>query len=448
MSNQRPASGGGFFSQMRKTQIVRQDSQWLGGVSAGIAQRYNIDVVLVRGVVVALSILGGLGLVLYALAWALLPDAKDQIHLEQALAKNWTSGMTGSVVMLAIGVFPAPWFLDTIAPVLWPVVIVAAVLFVVFSRRNTKFERPNKASSSSGPQGFSAAAPSAGASDEDLTVHGSIVEKNWRSDQQSFSARASAQSTEPKPAQQPTAPNDFQEYTMGSQYQAPSDPLQPGSEPTGSYDYTSHNPAQQAKAERKARLAPPVPGWAATTVVGLTVLVVAGVLGLDYLGIMDLPGSGWGIALAAGLLIVGLCIVLASAAKRTSGGLLGLAIPLLVLTLIFGNNIGSSTDAAPDSTDSGRSYSAVFSNSTIDLSDMSGIAENTTVDVSSVFSKVDLKLPPMVKVKVLNNGVFISDLDGELPQDRYSMSEQTPTLTVNVTGAFSSIDASVYTPNS
>ncbi|WP_313813708.1 PspC domain-containing protein [Glutamicibacter sp.] len=465
MSTQRAGRGDGFFGQMRKLQIIRQDSQWLGGVCAGIAQRFNIDVVLVRGIAVALSVLGGLGLVIYGLCWALLPDGKDQIHFEQALAKNWTSGMTGSVIFLAVGIFPAPWFLNTVAPVLWPLVIVAAIFFLIFSRRNTKFDTPRSARPTNNPpahapaQGFDAAGTAA--TDADLTVHGTTVEKNWRADQQSFSARASApQGASPTapPVNDTTEAPEFEDHAMTSEHPQPENSSSTGSflppkdphftEPTDSFHYSAYAQAAQAKADRKARVAPPLPGWVATTVVGLTILVIAVVLSLDYLNILDLPGHGWGVALAAGLLVVGLCLVLAAAAKRTSGGLLGLAIPLLVFTLIFGNNLlGSSNDAIDAGVDSGRSYSAVFSNSTVDLSDMGNITEDTTVDLSSVFSKVDLKLPENVNVRVESNGVFISDLDGELPQNQRQLPSGTPTLTVDVTGVFSSVDTSVASPS-
>lgn len=452
MRNQSPGQEDKFFAQMRKLKIVRQESKWIGGVAAGIAERFDIDVVLVRGVLAALSILGGLGLVLYGIAWALLPDTEDRIHLERAINKEWTSGMTGAVITVVLGIFPAPWFLDSLAPILWPIAIVAAIAFLIFKRRNTTFDgsRPG------------ASAQPAPAQDSGETLTGTVVEKPWRSESTSFSAQARVPGSEPAGAadqfdftQTPTSASE--EHTMESEKPGPAGPQEgPASTSRPDADYTTPfehqtyppqpNPSKQAKEARRARLAPPVPGWIATTIVGLTILVIAAVLSIDYLNVVELPGNGWSVALACGLLLVGLSLILISATKRTSGGLLGLAIPLLVLTVIFGgNSLASSNQWLGRTEMSGNTYSAVFSNSTLDLTDKQNITSDTTVDVSSVFSKLDLKLPDNIPVKIKSDGVFISDLEGQLPQNLRQLPADAPTLTVDIDGVFSSFESSVST---
>ncbi len=463
MRNQSPGHEDKFFAQMRKLKIVRQESKWIGGVAAGIAERFGIDVVLVRGVLVALSILGGLGLVLYGIAWALLPDTEDRIHLERAINKEWTSGMTGALITVVLGIFPAPWFLDSLAPILWPIAIVAAIVFLIFKRRNTKYDgsRPGAtyrpAPEDSSPAGTTQHTTQG--SGETLT--GTVVEKTWRSENTSFSAQASVPGHEPAGADQfdftQTSTSASEEHTMESEKPGPSGP-QEGSASTSrpDADYTTPfehqaypprpNPSKQAKEARRARLAPPVPGWIATTIVGLTVLVIAAVLSIDYLNVVELPGNGWSVALACGLLLVGLSLILVSATKRTSGGLLGLAIPLLVLTVIFGgSNLASGNQSMVHTDGSDHSYSAVFSNSTLDLTDKQDITSDTTVDVSSVFSKLELKLPDNVPVKIKSDGVFISDLEGQLPQDLRQLPADAPTLTVDIDGVFSSFESTVST---
>lgn len=47
----------------------------LGGVSAGLAYYFGIDVVLVRGGWIALTLLGGAGVLIYIICWAIIPDA-------------------------------------------------------------------------------------------------------------------------------------------------------------------------------------------------------------------------------------------------------------------------------------------------------------------------------------------------------------------------------------
>src|SRR5699024_2025569 len=80
-----PPPPSGFFASVRRLGIWRSQDRWAGGVAAGIARRYGVDPLLVRGILVVVTMFGGLGLVLYGLGWALLPEASDgRIHLEQA----------------------------------------------------------------------------------------------------------------------------------------------------------------------------------------------------------------------------------------------------------------------------------------------------------------------------------------------------------------------------
>ncbi|WP_349930350.1 PspC domain-containing protein [Glutamicibacter mishrai] len=421
----------GFFSQLSKSPFIRQESRWLGGVAAGVADYFKIDVILARGIIVVLSFLGGLGLILYGLAWALLPDQQGRIHLERAINKEWTSGMTGSVVLVVLGIFPAQWILDSVAPVLWPIAIVAAVLFIIFSRKNTKFDRPRPAK------------PAKTQSQPSSTAHTTAMEKPWRKDGFTFSSSA------PSGAEPATKSMKDQEDTMASDIPDPK-PHSGGYEyaysPDPKYTRSYSQEYFHTKAARKAQAAPPIPSWVATTVVGLSILVIAAVLCADYLHIVDLPGSGWGIALAAGLLVTGLAIVLASLVRRTSGGLLGLGIPLLVMTLVFsGSSFGTEDRQAVRSEPGGNEYSAVFSRSTIDLTYLDSITTPTTVEVDSLFSRLDLKLPANVPVKVTSDGVFNSQMDLELPQDQRQLPDDAPLLTVEVDGLFSSFGTEVAT---
>ena len=73
--------------------VRRSDSSWVGGVLAGVAERYRVDPLLARGVFVALCVVSaGFGLLAYAVAWALLPDGDGgqtpgfQVHLGGGLA--------------------------------------------------------------------------------------------------------------------------------------------------------------------------------------------------------------------------------------------------------------------------------------------------------------------------------------------------------------------------
>lgn len=52
---------------------MRTNERWIAGVAGGVAHRFDLDPTLVRCVWVVLSLFAGVGLVLYGLAWALLP---------------------------------------------------------------------------------------------------------------------------------------------------------------------------------------------------------------------------------------------------------------------------------------------------------------------------------------------------------------------------------------
>lgn len=59
--------------------VVRADN-WIGGVCAGLAARWGVDPVIVRGIAVVAAVIGLPAILLYAIAWALLPDASGRSH--------------------------------------------------------------------------------------------------------------------------------------------------------------------------------------------------------------------------------------------------------------------------------------------------------------------------------------------------------------------------------
>lgn len=54
--------------------LHRSDDRVLAGVCSGIAEYFGLDIAIVRLVTVALAVLGGWTIPLYAAAWLLLPD--------------------------------------------------------------------------------------------------------------------------------------------------------------------------------------------------------------------------------------------------------------------------------------------------------------------------------------------------------------------------------------
>jgi len=99
-----------IFAALRGIGVRRRtEDKWIGGVCSGLADRLGVDPVIVRAALVLLSILGGVGVTVYLVAWALLPNDKGEIAAERALR----DGDGGSVVLLifaALAVFGGSWW--------------------------------------------------------------------------------------------------------------------------------------------------------------------------------------------------------------------------------------------------------------------------------------------------------------------------------------------------
>jgi len=90
-----------FFDRIRRTGAVRPDQhRWFAGVCAGLARRLNLDPLLVRGIFVALAVIGGFGLLLYGVAWLLMPEEDGRIHAQEAMRGHVTAGFVGAVLCI------------------------------------------------------------------------------------------------------------------------------------------------------------------------------------------------------------------------------------------------------------------------------------------------------------------------------------------------------------
>ena len=162
-----------FFDSLRGSGLMRTNERWIAGVAGGVAYRFGLDPTLVRCVWVVLSLFAGVGLVLYGLAWALLPEESDgRIHLEEALSGRFNAGLAGAIGMTIIGMstfgsgFIPNWYVHEagIAAALWPLfwlgLIVLAIVFLIRSAQNRSANR-KAARGPRGPQPWQAPAPGA-----------------------------------------------------------------------------------------------------------------------------------------------------------------------------------------------------------------------------------------------------------------------------------------------
>lgn len=101
-----PEPSGGFFAWIRSLRITRRsDDRWFAGVASGVAERLNIDPLIVRGIFIVLAVLGGPGILLYLIGWLFLPDVQNRIHVQELFRGRATTGVT--VLAILVGV----WFI-------------------------------------------------------------------------------------------------------------------------------------------------------------------------------------------------------------------------------------------------------------------------------------------------------------------------------------------------
>lgn len=124
-----------FFATLRRSPVARSEDRIIAGVSAGAADRLGVSRAIVRVGMVALGLLGP-GVVLYLLAWLMLPDAQGQIRLERALR----GGEGASIVLLVVTALAAISSLFDGGPgmhhhgVLWPLLVVAGIALIGFKK--------------------------------------------------------------------------------------------------------------------------------------------------------------------------------------------------------------------------------------------------------------------------------------------------------------------------
>jgi phage shock protein PspC (stress-responsive transcriptional regulator) len=69
--------------------LVRpQDGRVVSGVCAGLAAYVGVDPTLVRLVFALLTVFGGLGVLLYLIAWVVIPDENDGTSIAESLVNK------------------------------------------------------------------------------------------------------------------------------------------------------------------------------------------------------------------------------------------------------------------------------------------------------------------------------------------------------------------------
>lgn len=113
-----------FFGSLRRSSVTRSQDRMIAGVCAGIAERLGVSTAIVRVGAVVLAFLGP-GVLLYLLAWLLLPAPDGRIRFERAVR----GGEGSSIVLLVVTLLAIPGLFGRWHA--WPVLVVTLGVLAV-----------------------------------------------------------------------------------------------------------------------------------------------------------------------------------------------------------------------------------------------------------------------------------------------------------------------------
>ncbi|MET3920393.1 PspC domain-containing protein [Arthrobacter sp. UYEF20] len=398
-----------FFGWVRSQGVHRGRDRWVGGVASGIAQRFGVDPLIVRGIFIVLAIFAGVGVLLYGLAWALLPEPDGRIHVQEAAAGRWSGGMTGALITTLIGL-PGlgsgvwGWDRHGFGGFIWTVFWLGGIGYLIYY-----LARRHRARTGTPPMS-ARAHPGAPASHADPAGWPNAAQQAQTAKTAAF-ARTSHGSTEPIPAYgQPGygRPNyDQSGYdpsaVPGTTWGAPP-PSGPTPPPGGGY-----RPDGSALPPAKPRnLGPGAPAVAVTA--GLALLVGGGLKALDAANVIGLGDSGNAVVWASGAAVLGLGILVAGLRGRTSGILGFFAVVALIVGGIFnvvpnGDRFRfQNADWSPASIEQARSgFEITGGRGTVDLTGLAlnpPLGSDVVVPVDVTASNVTVIIPQTVPVQI------------------------------------------------
>ena len=128
-----PAQEAGTGSRLRRS----REDRVIAGVCGGAGAHLGVDPIWFRLAFVVLAIGGGAGVLLYLLAWLIIPEQKDGEVLAVREGGNGTEGgVVAGVLLVAVGLV---FFFNTLFPwfdrVMWPLMVIAAGLGLLYAGR-------------------------------------------------------------------------------------------------------------------------------------------------------------------------------------------------------------------------------------------------------------------------------------------------------------------------
>jgi phage shock protein PspC (stress-responsive transcriptional regulator) len=392
-----PGQSTDFFSWIRSHGIQRERDRWIGGVSSGLAQRMGIDPLIVRGIFIVLTLFAGIGVLLYGLAWAFLPEPDGRIHVQEAGAGRWSTGMTGALITTVVGLTGLGggfwgWSRNGFGGFLWTVFWVGGAIYLIYylvQRNKARNGAPmNATPQPSGPGGnaaFAAAYPASPYTSPYSTT-----------DTGSGSSSAGMPPYTPTPPSGPTPPYGSGGFPGGGNY--------------GGGNYGGGYQPPQGPA-RPPKVRPGGPGTPAVAITAGTALLVGGGLkALDAGNVINLGDSANAIVWASAAAVLGIGILLAGLRGKTSGILGFFAVVALIIGGIF-NVVGDGdrvrftqvnwTPANVQQAADG--FDVTAGRGTVDLTDLgvtAPLASDVVIPLDITASNVTVVIPDNVPVDI------------------------------------------------
>ncbi|ACL40677.1 phage shock protein C, PspC [Pseudarthrobacter chlorophenolicus A6] len=437
-----------FFSWIRGHGIQRGRDRWIGGVSSGIAQKLGVDPLIIRGVFIVLTLFAGIGVLVYGLAWALLPEPDGRIHVQEAAAGRWTTGMTGSLIATILGLTGLGggfwgWSHNGFGGFLWTVFWVGGAIYLIYylSQRN-KAGRPAMAAPHAGaygtPGGYGTPGE-AGASGATYAAGPGTAP---------FSSTGTSYGAGPASPSMPSYGGGS--YSDSGSYSGGGSGAGGGFQGGGPYGGA---PAPQ----RTPKPRPAGPGAPAVAVAaGSALLVGGGLKALDVTNVIDLGDSANAIVWASAAAVLGLGILIAGLRGRTAGVLSFFAVVALIAGGVY-NVVGNGdrmrfqqVDWAPTSiTEAANGFDITAGRGTVDLTNLAGgtpLRSDVVIPLDITASNVTVVIPEDVPVDIRADMTMgnLNEASGQrggttTRESTYNSDRPGSHLVVQIDGTFSNV---------
>lgn len=397
----------GFFRWLRSLGITRGSNRWVGGVCSGLADKWGIDPVIVRGLVVVLTLFFGIGLLAYGVAWALLPEPDGRIHVEEVGRGHWSTGMTGAAAatLLGLGGSSGGTFQGGGDWLFWPVLWIGGIAWAIYwfgyrGKQTSGGENSDKQASDEQTGGGQTSG-----GDSTGTLPGG---PNQHTGQSWYGNKSPGTGWQGTSWQSPGQPEPATPYAQSFTPHA--------------NDYLKYQPATQTvrtPVKHPVKQTPRLGAAGSWLVLGIAAVVVATILLLNAGNVIDLGTHTGAIVTAVAAVVAGLGIVIAGISGRTAGGLGSFAVIALVvagaLSLPQANIASfSNADWAPTSISAAETGRTILAgNGTVDLTglglDTSGAAvsdggtpltDDVLIPIDVVASNVTILVPANIPVSV------------------------------------------------